>query len=82
MTEEFSNEIRELRLERIQMRQEIELALKQKERMSKERQISENKLASLQEDTSLSLNEKENIIKDLKNKQKSLQEQDAARGVR
>lgn len=76
MTEEFSNEIRELRLERIQMRQEIELALKQKERMSKERQISENKLASLQEDTSLNLNEKENIIKDLKNKQKSLQEQE------
>jgi DNA repair exonuclease SbcCD ATPase subunit len=76
MTEEFSDEIRQLRLERIQMRQEIELALKQKERMSKERQTSENKLASLQEDTSLSLNEKENIIKDLKNKQKTLQEQE------
>ncbi|OMJ87331.1 hypothetical protein SteCoe_10925 [Stentor coeruleus] len=76
MTEEFSDEIRQLRLERIQIRQEIELALKQKERISKERQISENKLTSIKEDMSLSLNEKENIIKDLKNKQKTLQEQE------
>ncbi|OMJ83821.1 hypothetical protein SteCoe_15174 [Stentor coeruleus] len=76
MNEHFTNEIRQLRLERIQLKQEIDLAFKQKERVTKERQIAEAELDDAKKHMILSVDEKEKIIKELKDKKLKLQSQE------
>lgn len=76
MNEQFTNEMRQLRLERIQLKQEIDLSLKQKERVTKERQITEAELYDAKNHMSLSVDEKENIIKELKDKKVKLKSQE------
>ena len=55
MSEEFENQIKNSRLEKIQLRQEIELATKQKEQFTEERKRCEIDLTNAQNNLSLSI---------------------------
>ena len=72
ISEEFAEQIRQARLERIQLRKEIELSSKEKEMHIEERKIIETELASAKEDLIMSSTEKEKILDQADKKNKEL----------
>ena len=70
MSEEFGNELKSARLERIQLRQEIKLAIKQKEELVEERKKCEMELENAKKNLTLSLDEIDEILINLQQENK------------
>lgn len=74
MSEDFSNEVKQYRLEKIQLKQEIDLAIKQKNQFTEERKKLELDLERNRSNYSLSTDEKDKILSNLKKEQTMLLE--------
>ena len=72
ISEEFAEQIRQARLERIQLRKEVELSSKEKEIHIEERKIIENQLASAKNVMIMNSTEKKVILEEANSKNKEL----------